>query len=40
MDFKQKEAAIRRWAENAGKDARDGFPEWCWDTGRELAVAA
>jgi hypothetical protein len=42
VDWKQKEAAERRrgiaavaqWAENAGKDTRDGFPEWCWDTGR------
>lgn len=48
MDFKQKEAAerkkgvaaIRRWVENAGKDTRDGFPEWCWDTGRENDPAA
>ena len=48
MDWKQKEAAERRrgiaavaqWAENADKDTRDGFPEWCWDTGREDDYAA
>lgn len=48
MDYFQKEAAerkrgietARRWAEGAGKDTRDGFPEWCWDTGRESDYAA
>lgn len=48
MDFKQKEAAerrrgiaeIRQWAESVGKDVGDGFPEWCWDTGREDDRAA
>lgn len=33
-------AAARQWAENAGKEAYDGFPEWCWDTGREGDYAA
>jgi hypothetical protein len=48
VDWKQKEAAerrqgiaaIRQWAGAAGKDTRDGFPEWCWDTGRENDCAA
>lgn len=32
MNLREKEAA--------GKDTRDGFPEWCWDTGREDDPAA
>lgn len=32
--------AARRWAEANGRDSRDGFPEWCWDTGREDDYAA
>lgn len=48
MDWKQKEAAkrwqgidaIKQWAGAAGKDTTDGFPEWCWDTGRENDCAA
>lgn len=43
MSYKDKEAAerrqgiaaVRQWAGAAGKDTEDGFPEWCWDTGRE-----
>lgn len=39
MFWKEKEAAerqrdidaARRWAANAGKNSRDGFPEWCGD---------
>ncbi|WP_086559899.1 hypothetical protein [Streptomyces africanus] len=42
MDWRHKEtaerskriAAARQWAECAGKEARDGFPEWYEDTGR------
>jgi len=48
MDYFQKEAAerkrgieaARQWAEDTGKNSRDGFPEWCWDTGRESDYAA
>lgn len=28
-------AAARKWAEDAGKDGRNGFPEWYGDTGHE-----
>lgn len=48
MGYFQKQAAerhrgvdaARRWAESNGHDSRDGFPEWCWDTGREGDYAA
>jgi hypothetical protein len=48
MDYFQKEAAerqrdidaARRWAEGAGKNTRDGFPEWCGNTGRNGDYAA
>lgn len=48
MFWKEKEAAerqrdidaARRWAENAGKNSRDGFPEWCGNTGRAGDYAA
>lgn len=32
--------AARRWAEANGHDSHDGFPEWCWDTGRDDDHAA